>query len=343
MSSPIPDVDDLGLEVAPPILQPNPMPLDWEDKIPRHRGLWELAEAQHYDPNTAIDWASLKADDFSEAERVALSYWFAVNGTFENSGVPTFGYGMVNSYENHMGDSTSRVLLTIARDEGNHDEMCRRAVATLLPGFPYHRERTSAIEKRAANNLEWINYTNSKYWGGYKTAYQERSMSAVMSPFIVGEAAASLVYMATSKEASHPVFSSILEHIGRDESRHFAFCNYLAQDTWGDLRDDERLSLTKNIKAAYVYISVVFGEPRAPFWKVPGYFSETHHEMQEIARGAGLGIIPQAERDDIWRKGMLRVKSVTDRFGIEFPAVPELGIDGTEVALTEEDLVVVSF
>jgi hypothetical protein len=34
---------------------------------------------------------------------------------------------------------------------------------------------------------------------------------------------------------------------------------------------------------------------------------------------------------------------VTDRYGIEFPAVPELGIDGTEVPLTEEDLVVVSF
>lgn len=334
---------EFALEPPPAIAQPNPMPLDWEDKIPRHRGLWELAEAQHYDPNTAIDWAGISPDDFSEKERVALAYWFAVNGTFENSGVPTFGLGMVNSYENHMGDSTSRMLLTIARDEGNHDEMSRRVVETLLPGFPYRRTASSAAEKRAANNLEWINYTNSKYWGGYKNAYQERSMSAVMSPFIVGEAAASLVYMATSAEATHPVFSSVLQHIGRDESRHFAFCNYLAQDTWGELRDDERESLTKNIKAAYVYISVVFGEPRAPFWKVPAYFSETHHEMQEIARDAGLGIIPQAERNEIWRKAMLRVKSVTDRYGIEFPAVPELGIDGTEVALTEKDLVVVSF
>ena len=131
--------------------------------------------------------------------------------------------------------------------------------------------------------------------------------------------------------------------VGRDEARHFAFCNYLAQDTWGGLREDERTSLTKNIKAAYVYISVVFGEPRAPFWKVPGYFSDTHEEMQNLARKAGLGIIPQKERDEIWRKAMLRVKSVTDRFDVEFPAIPELGIDGTEVALTQEDLVVVSF
>jgi hypothetical protein len=235
------------------------------------------------------------------------------------------------------------VILTIARDEGNHDEMCRRVVETVLPGFPYRREPTSELERYAANNLRWIHFTNSRYWQSYKRAYDERSLSAVMSPFIVGEAAASLVYMATSKMGSHPVFSGILRNIGVDEARHFAFCHYLAEATWGDLRDDEREALTKNLKAAYVYISVVFGEPRPPFWSVPDYFRDAHHRMEEIARNAGLGIIPQEERDDIWRKGMLRVKSVTDRFDIAFPAVPELGIDGTEVALTEADLTVVSF
>lgn len=336
--------EDLVIENPPPISPgPNPMPLDWEDKIPRHRELWEKAEAQHYDPNTSIDWAALSADDFTEEQRVAIAYWFATNATFENSGVPTFGYGMVESYEQHLGDSTSRMLLTIARDEGNHDEMCRRVVETVLPGFPYRREPTSALERQAANNLQWIHYTNSKYWSGYKNAYRERSLSAVMSPFIVGEAAASLVYMATSKSGTHPVFSDILRHIGTDEARHFAFCHFLAEATWGDLTDVERTSLTKNLKAAYVYISVVFGEPRAPFWDVPDYFGPVHAELESIARDAGMGIIPQEERNDIWRKGMLRVKGVSDRFGIEFPAVEELGIEGTEVPLTEEDLVVVSF
>jgi rubrerythrin len=321
----------------------NPMPLDWEDRIPRHRELWEKAEAQHYDPNVAIDWSLLDPADFSEEQRVALAYWFATNSTFENSGVPTFGIGMVQSYEQHLGDSTSRMLLTIARDEGNHDEMSRRIVETLLPGFPDRREATSDLERHAANNLGWIHYTNSKYWDGYKRAYETRSLAAVMSPFIVGEAAASLVYMATSRNASHPVFAEVLRRIGMDEARHFAFCNYLADATWGELRDDEKTALTKNLKAAYIYISVVFGEPREPFWNVPDSFGPVHRHLEDIARDAGLGIIEQEDRDDLWRKGMLRVKSVTDRFGIPFPAVPELGIDGTEVALTEDDLMVVSF
>jgi rubrerythrin len=336
--------DDFTLQEPPPIEAPNPMPTDWTDKIARHRHLWEMAEAHHYDPNTAIDWAALKPEDFTAEQRIAIAYWFGMSGTFENSGVPTFGYGMVKSYEQHQGDSTSRVLLTIARDESNHDEMCRRVVETLLPGFPSRTgDGLSELERRAANNLAWIHYTNGRYWNGYKDAYDLRSLTAVMSPFIVGEAAASLVYMQTSKSATHPVFAQILSRIGRDESRHFAFCNYLAEDTWGNLTHDEKLSLTKNLKASYVYISVVFGDPRAPFWRVPGYFKATHDELQEIARQGGLGLIPQAERDEIWRKAMLRVKSVTDRYGIEFPSIPELGIEGTEVALTEEDLMVVSF
>lgn len=335
---------NLALEEPPAIdSSRNPMPLDWEDRVPRHRELWEKAEAQHYDPNVVIDWSSLDPGEFTEEQRVALAYWFATNSTFENSGVPTFGFGMVQSYERHLGDSTSRMLLTIARDEGNHDEMSRRVVETLLPGFPYRREATSELERQAANNLRWIHYTNSKYWDGYKSAYDRRSLSAVMSPFIVGEAAASLVYMATSKNATHPVFSEVLRRIGVDEARHFAFCNYLADATWGALDDEERSALTKNLKAAYVYISVVFGEPRAPFWDVPDSFKVVHRELEDLARGAGLGIIDATERNDIWRKAMLRVKSVTDRFGIAFPAVPELGIDGTEVALTEDDLMVVSF
>lgn len=329
----------------PPPIAPggNPMPMDWVDKIPKHRELWMKAEAQHYDPNTEIDWADLRADDFTEDQRVAVAYWFATNSTFENSGVPTFGYGMVQSYEQHLGDSTSRMLLTITRDEANHDEMCRRVVQTLLPGFPYERTPGSELEKLAANNLKWIHYTNSRYWDGYKRAYTERSLSAVMSPFIVGEAAASLVYMATSKSGSHPVFSSILRHIGIDESRHFAFCNYLADATWGGLTDDERVALTRNLRAAYIYISVVFGQAHPPFWKVPDYFNPAHEQLSDVALGAGLGILDESERIDIWRKGMLRVKSVSDRFGIPFPAMPELDIIGTEVALTEEDLVVVSF
>lgn len=127
---------EASLEPPPDIEPGSPTPMDWTDRIPRHRELWEKAEAQHYDPNTVVDWSALRASDFSDRERLAVAYWFATSSVFENSGVPTFAHGMVKAYEEHLGDSTSRVLLTIARDEANHDEMSRRIVETLLPGFP---------------------------------------------------------------------------------------------------------------------------------------------------------------------------------------------------------------
>lgn len=335
--------DATPLEVPPVIGPDNPMPMDWTDRIPRHRELWEMAEAQHYDPNTAIDWPGLSASDFSDSDRLAIAYWFATSSVFENSGVPTFAYGMVKSYEEHLGDSTNRVLLTIARDEANHDEMSRRIVQELLPGFPNEFSPTSPAQRAAANNLAWIQYTNSRYWSGYKGAYDTRTMPAVMGAFVAGEAAASLIYTETAKRTQHPVLAQVLQRIGVDESRHFACFNMMAQQHWECLSDEEKASLTKNLKAAYIYISVVFGEARPPFWKVPPSFGDTHFTIQEAARDAGLGLLPADGRRDIWRKAMLRVKNLTDRAGVEFPAIEELGIDGADAPIREEDLVVVSF
>lgn len=335
--------DATPLEVPPEIGPGNPMPMDWTDRIPRHRELWERAEAQHYDPNTVIDWAGLRAEDFTEDERLAIAYWFATGSVFENSGVPTFAYGMVKSYEEHLGDSTNRVLLTIARDEANHDEMSRRVVQELMPGFPNDFTPTSQAQREAANNLAWIQYTNSRYWSGYKGAYDTRTVPAVMAAFVAGEAAASLVYTETAKRTRHPVLAQVLQRIGVDESRHFACFNLMAQEHWENLSDEDKASITKNLKAAYIYISVVFGEARPPFWKVPDSFRETHLKLQAAARDAGLGLLADEEQRDIWRRAMLRVKNLTDRSGIEFPAIEELGIDGRDTPIREEDLVVVSF
>jgi rubrerythrin len=335
--------DALPLEEPPGIGAGNPMPMEWADKIPRHRGLWERAEAQHYDPNTAIDWAGLKGSDFSDRDRLAIAYWFATSSVFENSGVPTFAYGMVKSYEEHLGDSTNRVLLTIARDEANHDEMCRRVVQELLPGFPNQFTPAGPQQRAAANNLAWIQYTNSRYWTGYKGAYDTRTVPAVMAAFVAGEAAASLIYTETAKRTEHPVLSQILHRIGVDESRHFACFNLMAQHHWEGLPDEDKASLTKNLKAAYVYISVVFGEARPPFWKVPESFGDAHATLQASAQDSGLGLLSPDERRDMWRRAMLRVKNLTDRAGVEFPAIEELGIDGTDAPIREEDLVVVSF
>lgn len=334
-------VIDIG--APPPSAADNPMPMEWEDGIPRHRALWEKAEEQHYDPNRDIDWDALRPEDFTPEERLAIAYWFATGSVFENSGVPTFAFGMIKAYEDHVGDATNKMLLTIARDEANHDEMSRRIVTKLLPGFPNSFSPSTPSETAAWRNLQWIQYTNSRYWSAFKKSFDNRRLLAHMSNFAVGEAAASLIYMKMSAGTEHPILQDVLRHIGVDESRHFACFNYMAQQIWGDLTDEERQTLAKGIKASYIYISVVFGEPKAPFWDVPDGFRTQHDRMQRAAYDAGLGVPAPADRDDIWRKAMLRVKAVGDRYGLPWPRIEDLDIDGDDTPITKEDLVVVSF
>jgi hypothetical protein len=250
---------------------------------------------------------------------------------------------MVKSYEEHIGDATGKMLLTIARDEANDDEMSRRITMLLLPGFPNAFEPRTRLERAAHRNLQWTQYTNWRYWEGFKRAFDDRRLLAIMSKFCVGEAAASLIFMKTAVNTEHPVFDDVLKHIGVDESRHFACFNYMAQECWGDLSDEEKATLAKNIKASYLYISVVFGDSKEPFWKVPDGFRTHHRELKQRARDAGLGLVPAEDRDDIWWKAMLRVKAVGDRYGVPWPRIEDLDIDGEDTPIGEEDLVVVSF
>jgi rubrerythrin len=327
----------------PPISPGNPMPMEWGDSIPRHRGLWERAEEQHYDPNVDINWSALDPNDFTPEQRVALAYWFATNAVFENSAAPTFAVGMIKAYEEHMGLSTGKLLLTIARDEANHDEMQKRIVERLLPGFPNHFEPTTPDEAAACRNLQWIQYMNSRYWGGFRRAAEQRRLLALMSYFAAGEAATSLIFQKTGANTEHPVLRDVLRHISVDESRHFACFNFMSQQCWGDLTDEEKQIIGKNLKAGYLYISIVFGDPKPPFWDVPDGFRTPHVRFHAIARDAGVGILSAEERDDVWRKSMLRMKAVGDRFGVPWPRIEDLDIDGEDTPIGEEDLVVVSF
>ena len=52
---------------------------------------------------------------------------------------------------------------------------------------------------------------------------------------------------------------------------------------------------------------------------------------RRVARGAAFGI-PRYEAKKVnWRNAMLNLKGVLDRYGIPFPAIPEVGISGEEI------------
>ncbi|MHB8220194.1 MAG: hypothetical protein ACYDHU_07710 [Acidimicrobiales bacterium] len=330
------------IQDPPEISANSPMPLDWNDRVPRMRDLFQKACAQSY--NVAdLPWDELDPSDFTPEQRLGLAYYFAADGTFENSAVPTFAYAMVNAFEQHQGDDVAKMLHTISRDELNHDEICRRIATTLIPGFPFDFEPRTDLERAAVQNMRWICYTNSRFWNAFKSAFQTNRFATLTTNFMMGEAAASLIFMGCSEGAQYPFFQKVFRNIGRDESRHFAFCNYMAQHWYGQFTDEEKDTMTRRIRAAFTYISIVLERPRRPFWDVPDEFVDSHVELENYAIQSGFGLPELPERQEMWKKAALRVKSVTDRHGITFPALPEVGIEGRETPLTEDDLLVVTF
>jgi hypothetical protein len=74
-------------------------------------------------------------------------------------------------------------------------------------------------------------------------------------------------------------------------------------------------------------------------WELPETFRPAHRMLEETARNAGLGILTLDERRENWRDAVLKLKGVLDPHGIEFPAIPEIGVDGKTVAFDPGDII----
>ena len=61
--------------------------------------------------------------------------------------------------------------------------------------------------------------------------------------------------------------------------------------------------------------------------------------LEETARAAGLGVLTEDERAENWRAAVLRLKGILEPHGVEFPALPEVGIDGRTVAIDPQDII----
>ena len=57
---------------------------------------------------------------------------------------------------------------------------------------------------------------------------------------------------------------------------------------------------------------------------------------QDIAREAGLGILTYEQQADNWRLAIARVRKLVERWDIQFPAIPELDIEGVDVGDIDE-------
>jgi hypothetical protein len=156
----------------------------------------------------------------------------------------------------------------------------------------------------------------------------------------MGEMASSTLFRGMASGAKHPVFREIFTRIGRDESRHLQICLTMLETSWPGLTDEFKSLITKQLRAGFVFLSMVLWEPPNQFWDLPEYFLANHRVLIDYARQGGLGVLEYDEQAANWRVALARVRSIVERWGIAFPAIPELDLDGVDVGeISPEDIV----
>ena len=72
-------------------------------------------------------------------------------------------------------------------------------------------------------------------------------------------------------------------------------------------------------------------EPPEDFWDIPSDFVAFQREVESVARNAGFYVPEYEAKKENWKNAMLNLKGVLDKYGIPFPAIPEVGISGEEI------------
>jgi rubrerythrin len=328
-----------GFAPYPEVPQPNIFPMEWRVETPKLAELYERAKRHVWNPSD-FAWETLRAEDFTEEQRLGIMYWYAVLANFDGSGPAVFAKATIHAFETHQEDPIRKCFFSITHDEMNHEEVCQRAIQTLVPGGPMDFEATSDLAKAAQNNIGWLYHNGGRYWSGYSASLAKYPLSVLFTSFMMGEVASSTLFFGMSKKATHPLFKEIFKKVGQDEARHLAICLTVLERDWPGLSDEYKTMITKQLRAGFVFLSMILWEPPNQFWDIPDYFLPNHRVLVQHARDAGLGVLTYDEQAENWKTALARVRAIVGEWGIEFPAIPELDLDGVDVGhIGPEDII----
>lgn len=331
------------MEFPPETEQPNIYPLNWVSKQEKMEEVWNAAQREYWDP-AKLPWDTFDPESYTWEEREAIAYWWSLLSVFDASAPPVFAEAFIKTYEDHEEDPVRRCFFSVTRDEQNHEQMCGMAITRLLGSDgPLEHEPKTELGRRAQKNVRWLYYNGGRYWNGYKSAVPKYSLAVLFSSFLMGEIAAATIFKQMAENAEELVFKEGFKNIGRDEGRHMAICMALMERDYPNLKEEEKATITKQIRAGYLFLSAVLFEPPADFWDLPEDFIATQRECEEICRQAGFGVPTYEQKKENWRQAMLNLKAVLDKYDTPFPAIPEVGISGQEVTDIDMDEIIPIF
>ena len=109
-------------------------------------------------------------------------------------------------------------------------------------------------------------------------------------------------------------------------------CLALMERDYPKLDVSDKPLITKQIRAGYLFLSAVLFEPPMDFWDLPDDFIENQRAGEAVARTAGFAIPAYEAKKANWRAAILNLKGALDKYGIPFPAIPEVDITGQEIS-----------
>ncbi|MBY0548305.1 MAG: hypothetical protein K2W95_13500 [Candidatus Obscuribacterales bacterium] len=338
----MPDPEKLLLETeeAPAILDRlNIFPFDWRVETPRLMEIYENSRDPGWSPSK-LPWHTLDVEKFTLEQREAIAYWWALLSVFDASGPAVFARAMIHAYEIHEEDAIRKCFLSVTRDEMNHEEVCGRAITAMTPGGPLGSyEPKTTVGKLARNNIEWLYHNGARYWNGYKKAVEHYPMPILFSSFLFGEVASATLFHSMHESTEISVFKEAFKHIGRDEGRHLSFCLALLKEVLPRMTDEDKLIVTKQFRAGFVFLSGILYEPPEDFWQLPKSFLPAQRIIEEVAREAGFGVLTIDKRYENWRTAVVRLKTIVEPHGVLFPALPEIDVDGEDVSFDADKIV----
>lgn len=326
------------IEAAPGIDGSNIFPLEWHVATPKLYDIYDAARDPGWSPHT-LAWDTLRVEDYSLDQRYAMAYWFSLLAVFDGSGPSVFARAMIHTYESKEEDPVRKCFFSVVRDEMNHEEVCGRAIKRLTPGGPLGYVPETPLGHLARNNIEWLYYNGSRYWTGFKNGVDKYPLAILFTSFLFGEVASSTLFHGMYQRTTIPVFKEAFKRIGQDEGRHLGICLAVLQKLLPVLTEDDKQMISIQLRAGFVFLSGILHEPPEQFWKLPPTFIPAQRQIDEVARSAGLGILTLDERKANWKTAVLRMKANLDPYGIEFPALPEVGIEGKEVVFDPEKVI----
>ncbi len=320
------------MDYPPATPQPNVYPLSWRRETAKLEEVWSSSLREAWNPQN-LPWDTFDVSDYSWEEREAIAYWWTILSVFDASAPPVFAAALIKTYEVHEEDAVRRCFFSVTRDEQNHEQMCGLAITKLLEHpDPLTYEPKTELGKQLKRNTAWLYYNGGRYWNGYKNAVPKYSLAVLFSSFLMGEIAAATIFHQMAANCTEPLFKEAFRNIGRDEGRHMAICLALMERDYPELKTENHAIITKQVRAGYLFLSAVLFEPPTDFWDLPPDFIEVQRKGEAVAREAGFHIPEYEEKKENWKAAMLNLKGVLDKYGIPFPAIPEVGISGQEVS-----------